>query len=145
VGRQANHPTARRSLPAASALLWLGRQVPERYLASELRRTAGDDDRVALDGKRIQWLMAALREATAGGVYGTAQDYRRFGGSWGFDLAEVRQPVTVWQGAQDVLLPMSHARRLASALPCSTLRVVASTGHCLPVVIGDALLDELAP
>jgi pimeloyl-ACP methyl ester carboxylesterase len=137
-------PAAQWSVRAAAVLLWLGRKMPERYLAGEIRRTAGSRDRAALDGRALQWVIAAHREATAVGVRGTAEDYRRFGGSWGFDLAAVRQSVTVWQGEQDTLLPMNHARRLATALPSSTLKVVASTGHYLPAVIADALLDDLA-
>jgi len=55
------------------------------------------------------------------------------------------QSVAMWQGEQDVLLPMKHARRLATALPNGTLNVVASSGHYLPTVIADAVLDDLAP
>jgi hypothetical protein len=40
---------------------------------------------------------------------------------------------------------MNHAHRLATALPTSTLRVVASAGHYLPAVIADAVLNDLAP
>jgi pimeloyl-ACP methyl ester carboxylesterase len=138
-------PVARLSLRAAAALLWLGRRMPNRYLAWEIRRTAGSRDGALLREQPLQWVIAAYREATVGGVYGTAQDYRRFGGSWGFDLGAVHQSVTVWQGEQDILLPMDHARRLASALPSSTLNVVASSGHYLPAVIADVVLDDLAP
>ena len=70
---------------------------------------------------------------------------RRFGGSWGFDLGAVHQSVTVWQGEQDILLPMDHARRLATALTSSTLNVVAASGHYLPAVIADVVLDDLVP
>jgi pimeloyl-ACP methyl ester carboxylesterase len=140
-------PTARWSINAATALLWLGRKVPDRCLAREIRRTAGSRDRAAFDGdaEALQWVIAAHREATVDRVRGTAADYRRFGGSWGFELNAVHQPVTVWQGEQDTLLPMNHARRLATELPNSTLRAVVSTGHYLPAVIADAVLDDLAP
>jgi hypothetical protein len=40
---------------------------------------------------------------------------------------------------------MDHARRLASALTSSTLNVVAASGHYLPAVIADVVLDDLAP
>ena len=72
-------------------------------------------------------------------------EYRRYYGSWGFDLGRIQQSVTVWQGDQDTLVPMNHARRLASALPNSTLQVVPSTGHLLPLVIADEILEDLAP
>ena len=63
----------------------------------------------------------------------------------GFWPSQVQQTVTMWRGEQDTLLPMSHARRLASALPRSMLRVVPLTGHYLPAVIADAVLEDLAP
>jgi pimeloyl-ACP methyl ester carboxylesterase len=138
-------PAARWSPRAAALLLWLGRGVPDRYLAWEVRRTAGSRDRAALHGEPLRWVVAAYREATVSGVRGTAEDYRRFGGAWGFDLGAIEQLVTVWQGEQDVLLPMTHAHRLATALPNSTFRLVASSGHYLPAVIADVVLDDLAP
>jgi pimeloyl-ACP methyl ester carboxylesterase len=138
-------PVARLSMRAAAVLLWLGRWVPDRYLTWEIHRTAGSRDGAVLREQPLQWVIAAYREATVGGVYGTAQDYRRFGGSWGFDLGAVHQSVTVWQGEQDILLPMDHARRLATTLTSSTLNVVAASGHYLPAVIADVVLDDLAP
>jgi pimeloyl-ACP methyl ester carboxylesterase len=143
-------PATRTSPRAAAALLWLTRflvrWLPDRYLAWEVRRTAGSRDRVALDEETVSWVVAAVREATICGVRGTAEEYRRFGDPWwGFGLHQVQQSVTMWQGEQDTLLPMSHARRLASALPRSMLRVVPLTGHYLPAVIADAVLEDLAP
>lgn len=142
-------PTARRSPQAAAALLrltrWLVRRSPDRYLAWEILGTAGSRDRAALRQGPLEWVMTAVREAMLSGVRGTAEDYRRFSLGWGFDLHRVRHAVTVWQGEQDRLLPMSHARRLARALPGSTLKVVPSTGHYLPAVIADTVLESLAP
>jgi pimeloyl-ACP methyl ester carboxylesterase len=138
-------PVARWSPRAAAVLLWLSRWAPDRYLAWEVRRTAGSRDRTALNGPPLQWVIAALRESTVCGVRGTAEDYRRFGGAWGFDLGSVRQTVTIWQGEQDTLLPIKHARRLATALPTNTLKLVASSGHFLPAIIADVVLDDLAP
>jgi pimeloyl-ACP methyl ester carboxylesterase len=66
-------------------------------------------------------------------------------GSWGFDLGKVEQSVIIWQGEQDTLVPMRHARRLASLLPNSTLKVVPATGHLLPLVVAEEILEDLAP
>ncbi len=137
-------PAARWWPRAAAGLLRLARHVPDRFLAWQILWSAGNRDRAALE-RTHRWLLASLREATKGGVSGTVDDYRRFGGSWGFDLGRVRRLVTVWQGEQDTLIPMNHARRLANALPSSALRVVPSTGHYLPAVIADVVLEDLAP
>jgi pimeloyl-ACP methyl ester carboxylesterase len=138
-------PLARRSIKLTAAALALSRFAPSRYLAWELRRTAGPKDRKALDANAIRWIIDAHREATVLGVRGTAEDYRRFGGTWGFDLATVHQPVTVWQGLEDSLLPMTHAVRMASALPNCTFRTVSGAGHYLPAIVAADVLEDLKP
>ena len=137
-------PAARRAPRSAAAALRLAALTPDRLLGWQIRRTAGSRDAAAL-GATHQWVVAAIREAQLNGVAGIVEDYRRFGGPWGFAPTEVRRHVTVWQGRQDTLLPMRHAQRLAAALPNKTLRLVPSTGHYLPAVIAGAVLDDLAP
>lgn len=77
-----------------------------------------------------------MRAALAPGAAGTVDDYAAFGGEWGFELASVAVPVTVWHGQEDRLVPMGHARRLAAALPHSRLEIVGRAGHFLPALIG---------
>lgn len=137
-------PVARRWPRAAAALLGLARHLPQRVLTRQILHSAASTDRAALQ-QTHGWMVTAMDEATRGGVSGTVDDYRRFGGSWNFDLDQVRRLVTVWQGERDTLVPMAHARRLAGALPSSALRVVPGAGHYLPAVIADAVLQQLAP
>ncbi|MGH3551646.1 MAG: alpha/beta fold hydrolase [Mycobacterium sp.] len=138
-------PTARWAPWAAAAALWLLRHAPDRLVCREIPRFAGSRDRAALDPSLLSSLLAVHREATRGGVSGMVDEYRRYYGSWGVDLGKVRQSVTIWQGEQDTLVPMSMARRLASALPNSVLKVVPSAGHLLPLVVADEIVEDLAP
>ncbi|GFM17435.1 alpha/beta hydrolase [Mycobacterium sp. PO1] len=138
-------PAAQVSPVVAATLIRASRAAPDRYLAREVLRTAGRRDGAALSGKPLGWVVGAVREATVNGVRGTADDYRRIGRDWGFELGSVRQPTTVWQGDQDALVPAKHARRLANSLPSGTLRMVASAGHYLPALLADAVLHDLAP
>jgi pimeloyl-ACP methyl ester carboxylesterase len=138
-------PTAHFAPRVAAALLWLARWIPDRHRAHEAYRgAAGSRDRAAL-GRTLPALMTAIREATRGGVSGMVDEYRRYYGSWGFDPGKVRQPVTIWQGEEDTWLPIAHARRLESLLPTSTLKVVPSTGHLVPLVVADEILKDVAP
>jgi len=137
-------PASSRAPRTAAALVRLATLAPNRLLRRQIIRTAGSKDRAALDGTH-EWLVAAMREATACGVSGTVEDYRRIGKPWGFTLGQVQRSATVWQGQQDTLVPMDHARRLTAALPDGELRVVPSTGHYLPAVVAQAVLEELAP
>ena len=138
-------PAAQVSPHVVAALVRVSRAAPDRYLAWEVLRTAGFRDRAALNGKPLGWVVDAVREATVNGVRGTADDYRRIGRDWGFELGSVRQPTTVWQGDQDALVPAKHARRLSNSLPHATLRVVESAGHYLPALLADAVLHDLGP
>ena len=138
-------PTARWAPWAATALLWLFRQAPDRLVRTEIPNFTGTRDRAALDTALLSSLLAVHREPTRAGVSGMVDEYRRYYGSWGFDLGDIRQPVTIWQGEQDPAVPMSIAHRLASALPNSVLKVVPSSGHLLPLVVADEILEDLAP
>jgi pimeloyl-ACP methyl ester carboxylesterase len=143
-------PAARWSPHAAAALLWLGkwplRWLPDRSVRWEMRRTAGIRDRAALNQTTGLHLITALRDSMLCGVRGTAADFRRFSKpSWGFDLRQVQQPVTIWHAEHDTLLPISHAHHLADVLPNSTLKVVSDAGHYLPVVIADEAVEGLVP
>ena len=137
-------PAARWAPWAAAALLQLIRRVPPRVLGWVLPHLAGSRDGAALNPPPRS-LLATHREVMSGGVQGMVEEYRHYFGSWGFDLPEIQQPVTIWQGEEDTLVPMKHARRLASLLPNSTLRAVPATGHLLPVVMAKEILDDLGP
>jgi pimeloyl-ACP methyl ester carboxylesterase len=47
----------------------------------------------------------------------------------GFDLAEIKIPVEVRFGADDVLVPASHGHWLASHVPGATVVVTTGAGH----------------
>jgi pimeloyl-ACP methyl ester carboxylesterase len=49
--------------------------------------------------------------------------------AWGFDVAEVSAPTTVWHGRTDRLVPLSHARALAAAIPGADLHIDPRGGH----------------
>jgi pimeloyl-ACP methyl ester carboxylesterase len=76
---------------------------------------------------------AILRESVAdmfaNGVWGWIDDDLAFTWPWGFDLAEIKVPVEVRFGADDVLVPASHGHWLASHVPGATVVVTTGAGH----------------
>lgn len=88
------------------------------------------------DGAVVQALTpaevaAGLHDATRHGAGGVADDYAVLAADWGFELAEIGGPVTVFQGGADTLLPRSHAGALAAQLPSGSLEIVEGAGHFL--------------
>jgi pimeloyl-ACP methyl ester carboxylesterase len=50
---------------------------------------------------------------------------------WGFDLADVRAPVTLWWGRRDTVCPPPIADAFAARLPSAELRLVDDTHQLL--------------
>jgi pimeloyl-ACP methyl ester carboxylesterase len=65
-----------------------------------------------------------------GGMW-LARELAYLGRPWGFELADVRAPVTLWWGEHDVVCPPSIARVFAARLPSATLRLTDDTHQIL--------------
>jgi len=79
-------------------------------------------------------LAVELPRAVAEGLgdpAGVVDDYRVFGAPWGFAPSDLAQPVQLWQGDADELVPLSWGERLAASVPGATLNIVAGASHFL--------------
>jgi pimeloyl-ACP methyl ester carboxylesterase len=76
-------------------------------------------------------LARALTEALAVSGDGWVDDGLAFVAPWGFELSAISTPVSIWAGAIDRLVPVGHARYLASQIPDSELHVIPDRGHAL--------------
>ena len=74
-------------------------------------------------------LAAQMREGLRLGSDGWVDDDLAFTKPWGFEVEEVTVPVVLWQGTEDLMVPVAHGRWLASRLPASRVHVVPGEGH----------------
>lgn len=81
-------------------------------------------------------IQAVMREATADmfvhGVWGWIDDDLAFAWPWGFALDEIKVPVEVRFGADDVLVPASHGHWLVAHVPGATAVIETGSGHMTP-------------
>lgn len=74
-------------------------------------------------------LATALRWSVGQGIWGWFDDDIAFTSPWGFDVREIARPVTVLQGAEDLMVPFAHGRWLASVIPGVRAILAEGEGH----------------
>ncbi len=71
----------------------------------------------------------SFREAVAHGVWGWVDDDLAFVKPWGFEVSELRVPVQIRYGVDDVLVPARHGEWLAAHVPHATVIAANGAGH----------------
>ena len=113
-------------------------------IVASLTSLLPDVDRAVLTDEFGQDIASSFREGLGNGIDGWLDDDLALVRPWGFDLAEVRRPVTMWQGSADLMVPFAHGEWLASHLPGASVHFEEGEGH-LSIGVGalDRMLDEL--
>lgn len=114
-------------------------------LFHEMRRSFPAPDRAVLDARGSPAeAVAFVKESMRPGTQGCVQDYRIFGGSWGFDLGTIDVPVQLWEGTEDHTGPPGYRDFLLRRMPHSTFFPAPGEGHIsLLTHRADAILREL--
>ncbi len=113
-------------------------------VADSLGDLISEVDRAALTGDFAASTVASLRASVSSGIWGWLDDDIAFTSAWGFDLASIRVPVSVWQGQQDRMVPFRHGEWLASHIPNADARLYPDLGHLsLEIEAFPAILDQL--
>ena len=102
-------------------------------------------DRAVLTDDYADYTATVFRAAVSTGIAGWRDDDLAFVGDWGFDLGAIATPVSVWQGAQDRMVPFAHGRWLAGRIPGATVHLEPAEGHLsLMLTALDDIVAELA-
>lgn len=113
-------------------------------VADSLGDLIPDVDRAALTGEFAASMAGSLRASVSSGIWGWFDDDVAFTKPWGFDVAAIRVPVTVWQGKQDRMVPFPHGEWLAAHIPTAEARLFPELGHLsLEVESFPEILDQL--
>jgi pimeloyl-ACP methyl ester carboxylesterase len=101
-------------------------------------------DRAVLTDEFGEDMVANFAEGLRTGVDGWVDDDLAFVSSWGFTLNEIATPTFVWQGSEDLMVPLAHGQWLAEHIPGATPHLQQGEGH-LSLGVGalDRMLDEL--
>jgi pimeloyl-ACP methyl ester carboxylesterase len=86
------------------------------------------DKSVLVDGV-AEFTAAWLRLAVSTGTDGHWDDGQAFISDWGFELADITAPVTVWRAGQDLMVPPSHGVWLAEHIRGAESIELPEDGH----------------
>jgi pimeloyl-ACP methyl ester carboxylesterase len=78
-------------------------------------------------------MLAQIRDGSRLGPDGWIDDDLAFVRPWGFNLADIRVPVLLRQGREDLMVPLSHGQWLAAHIPGVDARFADTDGHMTPV------------
>jgi len=126
-------------LPFADALS----KVTGEEVAKSLGGLVDDVDRAALTGELAETMARMLRRALSNGIAGWLDDDLAFVKPWGFDLAEIAVPVSIWQGAHDRMVPFAHGEWLAAHVPGARVHLYDDEGHISLAAQLPRILDDL--
>jgi pimeloyl-ACP methyl ester carboxylesterase len=98
-------------------------------LVEQLRTLLSPPDAAVVTGDLAEFLLDSIGVGIGGGVEGWIDDDLAFVKPWGFDPATIAVPLQVWQGRQDLMVPVAHGEWLASHLPGAEARISAEDGH----------------
>lgn len=108
---------AETKLNPASHVVTLSPELPE------------SDQRLMADVELRRLLARNFAEALAVSADGWIDDSLAFCSDWGFEPADVRVPVLVWHGQDDVFSPVAHSRWLANNIPNSSILIQPRAAH----------------
>jgi pimeloyl-ACP methyl ester carboxylesterase len=127
-------------LPIAEALA----VVTPTEVVENLRSLISEVDEASLSGELGEVEAASFRGAFRDGPWGWRDDDLAFVAPWGFDLSEIRVPVTIWQGDHDLMVPPAHGRWLVEHIPTARSGLRPEHGHLSLAIgaVGD-IFDDL--
>ncbi len=154
-------PAARLAFFLASQIPWLLpvffgnatahilRRRPQ-WVISLMEEGLPEKDRQVLeDPATRETFFATIREGLRQGSPGALRDFIQHTRHWGFSPASINQPVSIWHGSADTVVPVDHSRHLAQQLPNAELSIAPEEGHySLPVkhakpILATCLQEEI--
>jgi len=119
--------------------------VTAEQIADALGGLVSPVDKAYATGEFAARTLASFKRACMNGIEGWAEDDLAFTRHWGFELNDLTVPVSVWQGAEDRMVPFSHGQWLAAHIPGAAVHLDDHQGHLsLWARIGEILDDLLA-
>lgn len=133
------HPAVARVV--LGTLARVTRRAPKVAFKSFARELAPADRAVA-EAIGVEAITTMLTQAVLRDAWGVVDDYAALARPWGFDVATITVPLSLWQGDADTMVPLAHSRAVAERVPSARLTVWPREGHLATIThVHDILAD----
>jgi pimeloyl-ACP methyl ester carboxylesterase len=127
-------------------LAWLACTHPRRLLQLVGVLNGGEDLRLLQQPAIRDSFALGLPACFQQGSAGARRDLTLYREPWHIEFGQIRQPVSIWCGDQDRIVPASHSQYLHDHIPHSCLRQLPGEGHfSLPINHIQTILASLYP
>jgi pimeloyl-ACP methyl ester carboxylesterase len=103
--------------------------VTAGQLAEAMAPHLSAPDAGVLTGELAEHLHTMILDGLAPGIDGWLDDDLAFVKAWGFDVASIDVPVSIWQGGDDLMVPGGHGRWLAEHVAGAEAQLLPEEGH----------------
>lgn len=114
---------------AARGRASLTTHIAEHAFGSENADLFGPADATAFNSSYWPWLTQSAVAGMTTGRDGWVDDDLAFVERWGFTVDEIRRPVLLMHGQDDLAAPSSHAHWIADQCPAAELQIHPHIGH----------------
>lgn len=119
------------------------RDVTSEQVVDAFHGLVGEIDAAALTDEFGDWVARTFRRACEQGAAGLFEDTLQIVRHWGFDVADITVPVSVWQGRHDRMVPFGHGQWLARTIPGARAHLFEDEAHLSLVARMPEMLAEL--
>jgi len=120
-----------------------GHKHPEVLFARGAKDRASADTRILELPGVLQENYASQSEALRQGTRPFALEARLITSPWGFQLEDIRVPVQIWHGTEDVDTPVAMSKGVAARIPNSRLTICPGEAHMLIYTHWQEILTDL--
>jgi pimeloyl-ACP methyl ester carboxylesterase len=102
---------------------------PNKMMKQMIKQLPEVDQAIFRDPESGKVIIDNAIEAFRNGIAGPSLEMKLIINPWGFDLENIKYPITIWQGTLDKQIPVSHAKIYANLMPGAQLKMIENEGH----------------
>lgn len=104
-------------------------EIDPKEVAEEMKSLLCEPDKEVFESSNGTEFAKLILNGMQYGLYGWLDDDIAFVKPWGFSLNDIRVPVQLWQGSEDLMVPFNHGKWLAQSIPSVEAHLLNNEGH----------------